>query len=218
MSIRILSVGVPDKYLTHLDKKRITVIRDPKHVGDGVDAMIYWFADRQYGHELIDPMGEQLRWVHVPWVGVEQLISERVRAGEVVLTNSRGATGVSVAEYVTGCVLSHAKSLPSHFTNQAARSLTFAPTKEVRGQTALILGLGDIGKHVARNLRHLGMRVRAVTRTASPHWACEEVLSIGHLAIELHSADYVVLCAPSTESTRHLINDATLSHFKAGHV
>lgn len=225
MKLSVLPVGISQASVRRLvGDARLTVLSEPStRVAGRVDTMLFRLPasgfrlpDRDYGRELMNMLGARLRWVHVPWVGVEKLLTERVLAGETLLTNSRGAAGSAVAEYVAGCVIAHAKSLPQHIKSLAKRSLVFAPAREIRGQTALVVGLGDIGKHVARNLKHLGMRVRAVTRTPAAYWACDEVLGSAQLDSELRQADFIVLAAPSTPDTRHMSDQAALARCKPG--
>jgi phosphoglycerate dehydrogenase-like enzyme len=212
MNLNVLPVGVPDDCLARLfSNERINVVTAPSMPSlNSVDALLYWLPDRDFGRELMGMLGDRLKWVHVPWVGVEKLLTDRVVSGDVLLTNSRGAASMAVAEYVMSGILAISKDLPRHIRSSSQRSLDFAPTREIRGQRVLIVGLGDIGKAVARHARHFGMNVRAVTRTPAAYWACESVRPVDALEEEVRLADYAVLSVPSTSRTRHLFDQHLL--------
>ncbi len=218
MTIDVLPVGLPDDLLRRLEgNASVNLLGTPaKARKRGVDAMVFWETDRGYARELMSELDGRLRWVHVPWVGVEALMTDKVMSGELLLTNSRGAAGRSVAEYVMGGILAIAKDLPRHIRSAERRKLTFTPTRELHGATLLIVGLGDIGKHVARHARPFGMHIRAVTRRPARHWACESVTGPETLGEELERADFVVLSLPSTPQTRGMFDAKRIGRMARG--
>ena len=164
-----------------------------------------------------------LKWLHSTAAGVAQLMYPEFRASGIAVTNASGVHTIPIAEHVLGLLLALAHRFPSAFRHQAARhwgqqDIWNEPIRprELRGATLLVVGLGAIGREVARLARALGMRVLAVTRSgrAAPELA-ERVAPASALDDLLPEADYVVLAAPETAETRHLFNTARLAHMKS---
>jgi phosphoglycerate dehydrogenase-like enzyme len=81
--------------------------------------------------------------------------------------------------------------------------------QEVSAQTMGIVGHGDIGRAIARRAKGLGMRVLALRRDPSPRDGDEhvdKVFSNSELHAMLPECDYVVVAAPLTAYTRHLLS------------
>src|SRR5829696_8047100 len=105
-----------------------------------------------------------LRWVHATSAGA----GEQVRTAElspdalkrVVITTSSGVHAVPLAEFAILGLLAMAKELPRLIEDQRARAWPEVrrPFRELSGQTVFLLGLGEIGREVARLAKALGMR------------------------------------------------------------
>jgi phosphoglycerate dehydrogenase-like enzyme len=83
------------------------------------------------------------------------------------------------------------------------------PAVVLQGKTALVLGYGSIGRHVARGCRGLGMAVRATRRRAHDEHQ-EGVLSPAALPSLLPEADVLIITLPLTAETKGLIGEAEL--------
>lgn len=152
-----------------------------------------------------------LRWIHASSAGVERfLVPELVNRDDIVFTNSSGAHEGPMAEFVLAAVLSAAKRLPTHFSNQRAHA--WAEGREhgrqrmVRGATVLILGPGRVGAEVARLARAIGMRVVAVRRSGLPLPAADATGGPEDLARLAAEADYLVVTAALTPETRGMVS------------
>ncbi len=86
--------------------------------------------------------------------------------------------------------------------------------EEVHGSTIGIVGLGRIGRAVARRAAGFGMRVIYHNRRPDP--AAEEELGAGYRSLDdlLVEADHVVLLVPLTDETRHLVDADALARMK----
>jgi phosphoglycerate dehydrogenase-like enzyme len=165
----------------------------------------------------------KLRWLHSTAAGVAQLMYPELRSSGIAVTNASGVHTIPIAEHVLGLILALARRFPSAFRHQAARhwgqqDIWNEPVRprELRGATLLVVGLGAIGREVARLARGMGMHVEAVTRSgrAAPGLA-GRVAPVSALDDLLPEADFVVLAAPETPDTRHLMNAARLARMKS---
>jgi D-2-hydroxyacid dehydrogenase (NADP+) len=164
----------------------------------------------------------QLRWLHSTAAGVAQLMYPELRASPIAVTNASGVHIIPIAEHVLGMLLSLARRFPSSFRHQAAhhwgqQDIWDEPVRprELRGATLVVVGLGAIGREVSRLAGALGMRVLAVTRSGSPApQLADRVVPAAELNSVLDLADFVVVAAPETPDTHHLINASRLARMK----
>jgi len=160
-----------------------------------------------------------LRWAHSPAAGVGGMLFPAMTASPVLLTNSRGMSAAAVAEHALMLMLASARRLPEAILAQAGRrwicnDLAGLPT--LRGQTVAIVGLGAIGRELARITAGLGMTVIGTRReTGEPlPDGVSEAFGPNDLRHVLPRADFVVLAAPLTAETRGLIGAAELRLMK----
>lgn len=215
----VLAVGAPPAYVQRLVERGYVVNVSESGTGLRADAhheevLLYWQGDRKAARPYIEGM-PSLRWVHVPWIGIEGLLFPRIRSGEVILTNSPNVASAPVAEYVIGALLSIAKLLPMHHRNQQHRAWPREKrfSAEVAGKRLLIVGYGDIGARVGRYAQALGMQVDAIGREARQAGEVS-VQHISQLDASLADADYVLLAVPSTPQTRPLMTADRLSRLQ----
>ena len=106
-----------------------------------------------------------LRWLQVPWAGVDHLAADPPWRKGVLVTNARGVFAIPIAEYVSGMILRVNQPAATWSADQAAHRWPpgdAATVSIIRGRTAVVAGYGSIGREVARQLSALGMRILAV--------------------------------------------------------
>jgi phosphoglycerate dehydrogenase-like enzyme len=157
------------------------------------------------------PAADRLRWVHTASAGVDNVLTPEVAASAVTVTNSRGVFDAAIAEYVLGLVLAFAKDLVGTWERQRRRVWEHRDTERVAGATAVVVGVGPIGRATTRMLRAAGVHVRSVGRTARDDPELGAVSASADLVRLLPEADYVVLVAPLTAQTRGMVGAAELA-------
>jgi len=142
---------------------------------------------------------------------------------EVVLTNGRDVHGPVVAEHVMALIFGLAKNLHLAARFQQKREWGQEPVWDaiphprlIAGATLGLVGLGSIGRPVAKHASALGMRVIATRQNPEKGKAdgVEQVFPSSQLDQLLAQSDYVVLAAPITANTEHLIGAEQLSQMK----
>jgi phosphoglycerate dehydrogenase-like enzyme len=153
-----------------------------------------------------------VRWVHVLGTGIDRFPAHLL-AGQV-LTCSRGASAVPIAEWVMATMLAFEKRLPETWIHAAGE---WGPRRlgTLHGRTLGLVGVGGIGSAVAARALPFGMRVRACRRTAAPP-AMEAIEIVGSLPELVASADHLVIAAPATPTTRHLVGRDLFAAMKPG--
>lgn len=165
---------------------------------------------------------KNLRWIHSPAAAVHQLIFPELVNSDVILTNAREVHGPVVAEHVMAQIFALAKRLPSavrlqqrHSWGQQAMWEEHPRPREVASATLGLIGLGSIGRAVVKLASAVGMRVIAVREYPEKgSEGAELIFGPAQLDEMLAQADYVVLAAPLTSSTRGLVNPARLTKMK----
>jgi phosphoglycerate dehydrogenase-like enzyme len=154
-----------------------------------------------------------VRWIHVLGAGVDGFPFESV--GDRILTCSRGASAPAISEFVLAAMLAFEKRLPESWIAAPPERWSDARLGGLRGRTLGLVGLGAIGVEVARRALAFEMTVVAVRRNAAaaPLPGIEVLDSLSEL---LHRADHVVLAAPATPQTHHLLDASALASLKPG--
>ena len=164
----------------------------------------------------------RLRWVHSPAAGVGNMLFLEMVASPVAITNSRGNSSGTIAEHVIAVTLALLRRLPLAWRRQAERAWaqdefeTGAPIRTLRGARVLIVGLGSIGGEAATLAAAFGARVVGIRRRADgPRpGGVTSVVTPDRLHDELPLADVVVLAAPQTPATVHLLGARELALMK----
>jgi len=153
----------------------------------------------------------RLRWLQAMGAGVDWVLVPELPRG-VVVTRVPGVFGPWMAEYVLGWCAFVTQRVETYRAAQRERRWieTVLPGR-LRGSTLAIVGLGDIGRTIARQARALGVRVLGVSRAGAPVSGVDRVYRARELRRALAAADWVVLTVPLTPATRHLIGAAELA-------
>ena len=179
-------------------------------------------ADAMYGWPTASMLATapNLKWVQTPSAGVDFLmrIPELVEA-DIVVTNTRGAHAPSIAEHAFGLLLALTRAIPVSLKWQAerywGRKDGYRLPREIMGSTMGIAGYGQIGRMVAKRAAGFDMKVLAVDVAPGEGDAIvEEVWPIDRLHEMLGQSDAVVLAAPYTKQSHHLIDASALAAMK----
>jgi phosphoglycerate dehydrogenase-like enzyme len=165
--------------------------------------------DRIEGLRLIQQWGAGLEGVDIA------AATERKIAVANVPTPGTG-NAESVAEWCVMAAIALSRRLPlAQETIRTGGTWGTPLGRALIGRTAGIFGLGGIGQALAARLRPFGMRLIGLQRRPEPALAerlgIEWVDGPERLAELLRRSDYLFLCVPLTEQTRHLIDEAALA-------
>lgn len=161
-----------------------------------------------------------VRWVHSRSAGLDKSLFPELVQSPVPLTNGSGVFSQALGEFALAVILYFAKDFRRMLRNQQAGRWEQFLVDEIADQTVGIVGYGDIGRAVARRVHAMGMRVLALKRhaPASPSTNLDPFIARfftpGELARLLAESDYVVVAAPLTPETRHMIGDAAFAVMK----
>ncbi len=167
----------------------------------------------------LPPLAPNLAWVQCMGSGVGQYVSARLPEGGITLTNGAGIASAPIAEWVLARVLQIVKRLPVHDANARDHRWEMALGGRLEGRTVAIVGLGAIGRDVAKRFRGfdvhlLGIRRRWSAGASDPD--VDELFGPGSLHEVLARADVVVLSAPGNDDNADLFDAAAFAAMPAG--
>jgi glyoxylate/hydroxypyruvate reductase len=174
--------------------------------------------------ELADELRElpRLRWLQGTSAGVGQLV-RRIgldRREDVVVTTASGVHARPLAEFALLALLMWRKDLAHLQAEQRAHHWQRYAGREVAGTVVGVVGLGRIGREVARLARTLDARVLGVVRTRAGRRAedlhADELHEAERLDEILPRLDALVLSTPHTSSTHRLIDARRLALLRPG--
>ena len=161
----------------------------------------------------------RLRWVQAIGAGIGQLEPAKLKAKGIVLTNAAGVASTPIAEFAIGRLLEVWKDIRVLERQQKDHHWKMHQGLLVKGRTVGIVGLGAIGRDVARRAKAFEMTVLANRRSAQPGDTdpdADELFGPDGLDEMLARSDAVVLCAPHSPETIDLFDAERLGRLNPG--
>lgn len=179
------------------------------------EVILHWAASRDLLRAafLASP---NLRWIHSRSAGLDSILFPELVESPIPLTNGTGVFSSSLGEFALAVILYFAKDIRRLLRNQEACRWEQFDVEELPGQTVGIVGYGDIGRAVASRVHAMGMRVLALKRHAPSEGDpfVDRFYRPSQLNAMLADCDFVVVAAPLTPETRHLISDHAIAAMK----
>jgi len=193
-----------------------SVVDDPETIRE---------ADGYIGRIMPDTYAQasdRLKWVHSTGAGIETIVAiPELVASDVIVTNTRGAHAPFVAEHAFALLLDLGRNLAGfaydqrdHVYRSYGRDV---PMDSLYGKRMLILGMGNIGRAIARRAVAFDMEVVGLDLFAPADGGGEfSVLLMDRLDDELETADVVMVAVPYTPETDNLLDERRIGLMKQG--
>lgn len=189
-----------------------------------VDDVVWHFdpADRDPAEVLVtigtrtvdveSALDEAVRWVHVLGTGVNSLPFAALT--DRIVTCSRGASAIPIAEFVLAAMLAFERHIPEVWVDEPPVQWGMAEAGELGDRTIGLFGYGAIGSAIAQRALPFGPRVLMTRRTETP----PDNPRVRAVAFDtlLRESDHLVLAAPATPETYHLVGVTALQRVKRG--
>lgn len=179
-------------------------------------------VDILYGHPSVQVLesAPNLKWIQSQSAGVEFVARvPKIVESDIILTNTRGAHGPSIGEHTMALLLAMTRHIPESLEQQRRkhweRGRLYRTAREVNGLTMGIIGFGALGRGIAQRALGFEMNLLAVDAQAivgEPF--VDEVWPVSRLDELLTLADVVVVSAPLTPETTHLLDESKLRLMK----
>lgn len=163
---------------------------------------------RELGAALRRGRTESLRWVHLHSAGIERAIAMGIPE-ELPVTYSAGAKAPVCAEHAMMLLLAISRRIwevrqaqTEHYWRRRELNLT---VRSLESETLALVGVGGIGRDIARKAKAFDMRVVGITRAAPAGGDVDEVVPRTRMAEALARADAVIVATESDDSSYRLI-------------
>jgi phosphoglycerate dehydrogenase-like enzyme len=172
-------------------------------------ADVHYDVDRSLMAEL-PTIAPNLRWIQSTSSGIGPMVKAAgLDRTDIVITNAAGIHAVPLGEHVLLSLLYFVKDVPARLSDQRGHIWKRYTGRELRGRTVVVVGLGAVGREIARLCRAIGLTVIGVRRSPVPDPSAQHVDEAIHPA-QLHDvlprADALVLCCPHTPETENMID------------
>ena len=167
-----------------------------------------------WGAHAVEMVQRGVRWVQLSGTGFDR-VPKAILAAPLV-TSARGASAVPISEYVLATMLAFEKDFPANWLTGPPKHWNFQRMDSMAGKTLGLVGLGGIGARVARLALAFEMEVVALRRHPELGSPVDGARVSGSLDEILPVADHLVLAAPATARTRHLLDAAAFARMQRG--
>jgi len=187
---------------------------------EGVEVLLAEGGNRiHYGEELdwedyLKFFTPSLRWVQLCSTGFSDNITPEIVGGDVVLTNAPGIHTIPIAESVVAAMMDHVKRFRQRRMDQDEHLWRQLMCGELYGSTVLLLGLGNIGRRVAKLCKSFDMRIIGTKRRMEKVDCVDLVFPSSELRKHLPEAHFVVIAAPLTPLTEGMLEDEEFDAMK----
>jgi D-2-hydroxyacid dehydrogenase (NADP+) len=161
-----------------------------------------------------------LNWIQILAAGVDHQIYQSTLKRGIQISTSSGTNAEPVGLTAVTGLLMLARGFP-HWI-RAQQNHHWAPIepphlpRDLEGQTAIIIGTGNIGTVIARHLQTMGVRTIGVRRSPGEADFFDQTISLSALDSKLPTCDWLILACPLTDTTRGLIDARRLALLPAG--
>ncbi|HYE67778.1 MAG TPA: phosphoglycerate dehydrogenase [Anaerovoracaceae bacterium] len=157
---------------------------------------------------------EHLKVISRYGAGYDRVDIAAAKALSIPVTNTPGVNAEAVGELAFGLILSVARRIPYLHASTREGGWVRSTGMELKGKTIGILGLGAIGKVVARCAKGFDMTIMAYDPYINEAYCKDNAIKASTFDEVLEQADVISLHLPLIDSTKHLINTAAFAKMK----
>lgn len=149
----------------------------------------------------------EVRWIQLSHVGIERLPMDYLENRQVIVVNSRGCSGVPIAEDILAKMLMFSRKSAEVYRNQLKREwIKIKGIANLSEKTLGIIGTGDIGTETALRARPFGMNIIGINSDGRFMPDFNKTFSLDQLNEVIAQSDFIILTLPLTEKTVNLID------------
>jgi phosphoglycerate dehydrogenase-like enzyme len=181
-------------------------------------------ADVAFDFDWSDPArlperAPRLRWIQATSAGIGEVLMETgLLRSRIQFTTASGVHAKPLAEFVLLGLLYFIREVPALMQRKSERRWQRFTSRSLEGTRILLVGLGSVGRALAKACAYLGVEVWGMARTDANHRASGVSRSVARpdLRQALGEVDGLVLACPLTDSTRGLIGPDDIAAMRPG--
>jgi phosphoglycerate dehydrogenase-like enzyme len=162
-----------------------------------------------------EPLPDHIEWVQLRLAGIESFLNAGLLDDKRIWTNASGFYAENVAEHALALLLTGLRQINTAVRTRWDKDAVDTSVRSLHGSTVAIVGAGGIARSLIPRLAACGAAVIAVNRSGRDVEGAMETLPFDRLDEVWSRVDHVVLAAPSTDETRHLINAKSLAAMRS---
>jgi len=217
--MKISIIGNYDKAYIDLIKQQGDYEVEAHKLGDDsiydADILVSLGFDNEYTPSRI-MNSTKVKWIHILAAGVENLPFKEIKQKNIIVTNSNGIHKIPISEHVFGMLLNFTRNLYIFQEQKKQKLWKKQIGTELYGKTMGIIGLGSIGREIARKAKAFDMKVIGTKNNKIPLENVDCVYGSEDLEQVLSQCDFVVIALPSTPQTNKLISRREFESMKDG--
>lgn len=156
-------------------------------------------------------LDDDIEWVALKTAGIEEYVAADVIDDRRVWTNASGFYADNVAEHALGLLLAGLRQINTAVLRHWDKEPIDTAVRSLHGSTVAIIGAGGIAASLIPRLSACGARTIAVNRSGRPVDGAALTVPSDRTDEVWAQTDHVVLAAPATAQTHHLINAQSLA-------
>ena len=214
----ILKSVIPDGFIV----KTLDELNHDCLVREAVDADYLLVSGRLPIDESVLSVAKHLKMIQRTGVGTEMLDTEAIKQRGIPVYVNAGVNAQSVAEHTLALMLACLKRLPqiNRQTHEGVwkKQQVGVTTRELHGKTVALVGMGNIGRLVAKMLQPFGAKVIYTDVFRQPKDVEEklELTYFDNFEAMLPEADILSFHCPLTKENTEMLNSTTLAMMKQG--
>lgn len=158
-----------------------------------------------------------LKWIQLGSAGINQVPEDKVLNRDIIVTNNRGGFSIPIAEWIVLRVLEMIKNTKEFHSLQASKTWkTDNSMLELHGKTIGFIGTGSIAQEAAKRLDSFGVNLLGFNFTGNQAKYFHQSFNINEIKAHIDKCDFLIVAAPYTEATHHLVNEDLFQSMKDG--
>jgi D-3-phosphoglycerate dehydrogenase len=162
--------------------------------------------------------GKNLKVIGRAGAGVDNIDADAATRKGILVMNTPGGNTISTAEHTMSLLLSLARKIPQ--ANASLQRNEWERKKflgtELQGKTIGVIGLGKVGREVAKRCQAFEMNVLGFDPVLSPDVATKMNIQLLSLEEIFRRSDFLTLHTPFNDETKNLLRDETFEKCKNG--
>ncbi|NLV75573.1 MAG: dihydrofolate reductase [Tissierellia bacterium] len=158
-----------------------------------------------------------LKWIQLLSAGINQVPIDKILEKEIILTNNKGGYSIPIAEWIVLKILEMLKNSKEFYQKQNNRIWKIDTTLlELYGKTLGFIGTGSIAQEAAKRLEGFGVEIIGFNTSGKKANHFHECFKIDEIEKRIYSCDILVIAAPYTDKTHHLVDESLFTFMKDG--
>ncbi len=183
-------------------------------------------ADIFFGYKLNKELflkANNLKWIHLSSAGVDHSLYQENINSDVIITSAKGIHGPYIAEHVLAFIFYFSKAFDQLIQKQQNHKWDKKDIVNkqflIRDKKALILGFGNIGREIAKELKKYNIKCYGVKNTVKRREINGvDILKMKEIDQILKKVDFVIDILPLTDETENIIDRGFLKQMKEGSI